>query len=405
MAKTVVALYDSFSDAEQVRRDLVDEGFSQGAISLISHDVTGGDTLAGGDTTLVDRLTDMEVPWDEAEYYAEGVRRGGALVTVRAEDDEVDLAVDIMERYVSVDVEQRSAQWREGGWTGYDQDAAPYTTEGIDRERDLYAAGSADTGLTTDRDIAADYDTVSDRDVVADRDVATDYGATADRGATTDRYTVGAGDQETVEVVEEELQVGKRQVERGGVRVHTHVTERPVEEQVRLREEHATVERRPVDRPATEADLDAFREETIEVTETVEEPVVSKRARVVEEVVISKEISERTETVRDTVRRTDVDVEDLEGGQVRGGRDFEAYDADFRRDYETSFADRGYAYEDYAPAYRYGHDLATHDYYRGRNWEEIEPEARRDWEERNTGTWDEFKDAVRRGWERVTGRY
>jgi uncharacterized protein (TIGR02271 family) len=115
-----------------------------------------------------------------------------------------------------------------------------------------------------------------------------------------------------VPVVEEELQVGKREVERGGVRVESRVEERPVEEQVTLREEHVRVERRPVDRPVGDAE-GLFREGTLEVSERAEVPVVAKEARVVEEVVVNKEVGERTETVRDTVRRTDVNVEEVEG--------------------------------------------------------------------------------------------
>ena len=113
-----------------------------------------------------------------------------------------------------------------------------------------------------------------------------------------------------IPVVEEELQVGKREVERGGVRVESRVEERPVEERVELREERVNVERRPVDRPVADAEH-LFKEGTIEVTEKSEEAVVSKQARVVEEVVVNKEVGERTETVQDTVRRTDVDVQEV----------------------------------------------------------------------------------------------
>jgi uncharacterized protein (TIGR02271 family) len=114
-----------------------------------------------------------------------------------------------------------------------------------------------------------------------------------------------------IPVVEEELHVGKRQVQRGGVRVYSHVTERPVEEQVRLREEHVRVQRNPVDRPASAADFEAFKEGSIELTETAEEAVVAKQARVVEEVRVGKDVTERTQTVKDKVRRTEVDVEQL----------------------------------------------------------------------------------------------
>ena len=125
------------------------------------------------------------------------------------------------------------------------------------------------------------------------------------------------GQTAAIPVVEEEIAIGKREVERGGVRVRTEVEERPVQEQVNLREEHVRVERRPVDRPASEADINRAQQAgTLEVREKAEEAVVQKQARVVEEVVVGKEATERTETVRDTVRRTDVEVEETGGSST-----------------------------------------------------------------------------------------
>lgn len=127
-----------------------------------------------------------------------------------------------------------------------------------------------------------------------------------------------------VPVVEEQIRIGKRTVEGGGVRVHSRVKEVPVEESVRLREERVHVERRPADRPVTDADMRAIKEGDIEVTERSEEAVVAKSARVVEEVVVNKEVVERDETVRDSVRRTEVEVEKLEGRVEKGkGRKIE----------------------------------------------------------------------------------
>ena len=120
-----------------------------------------------------------------------------------------------------------------------------------------------------------------------------------------------------IPVVEEQVQVGKRQVERGGVRVSKRVDERPVEADVNLREERVNVKRMPANRPASEADMRAFEEGSIELTEHAEVPVVGKQARVVEEVVVGKDVRERTEKVRDTVRRTDVKVEDSRGAKRR----------------------------------------------------------------------------------------
>ena len=122
---------------------------------------------------------------------------------------------------------------------------------------------------------------------------------------------------ETIPVVEEQLNVGKRAVEGGRVRVRSYVVEQPVQEQVDLRDERVSVERRPVDRPLTGADRDrAFQERTIEAEEKSEEAVVNKEARVKEELVVNKDVNQRTETVSDTVRRTEVDVED----ERRAGR-------------------------------------------------------------------------------------
>ncbi len=133
---------------------------------------------------------------------------------------------------------------------------------------------------------------------------------------TTERRDSNQGEI-SIPIIEEELQVGKRAVETGGVRVETSITERPVEETVTLREENVVVDRRPVDRAVTDADLSAVKEGDLTVTERAEQAVVGKQARVVEEVVIGKETSERTETVQDNVRRTEVDVEELSGDQMK----------------------------------------------------------------------------------------
>jgi len=123
--------------------------------------------------------------------------------------------------------------------------------------------------------------------------------------------TRAANEGETVlPVIEEQLAVGKRTVERGGANVRTTVKETPVEKSVTLREENVTVERRPVDRAVENAPA-AFKEGTIEVTEMAEVPVIAKQAHVVEEVVVGKNITEREETVRDTVKRTDVQVDEV----------------------------------------------------------------------------------------------
>ncbi|TXK49824.1 DUF2382 domain-containing protein [Pontibacter qinzhouensis] len=125
---------------------------------------------------------------------------------------------------------------------------------------------------------------------------------------TTDISDTGTG---SIPIIEEDLQVGKRTIETGGARIRSKITERPVEEDITLREESVYVNREPVNRPASESDLDTFKEGEIEITEHTEVPVVSKEANVVEEVTIRKEVEEHEETIRDTVHKTDVEITEL----------------------------------------------------------------------------------------------
>jgi uncharacterized protein (TIGR02271 family) len=114
-----------------------------------------------------------------------------------------------------------------------------------------------------------------------------------------------------LQVIEERLRVGKRQVEQGGVRVSSHVTDSPAQAQVQLKEEHVEVTRRVVDRTATATDLANLTNRTVDVVERAEVAVVAKEARVVEEVVVKRDVEERNETVNETVRRKDVEVRDI----------------------------------------------------------------------------------------------
>jgi hypothetical protein len=293
MARTVVALYDDFASANAAVRELTDNGIPRDDISLLASDATGeygryvtGDAametsataqgagvgagigavigglgglliglgalaipgigpvlaagplaaaltglagagagaVAGGITGgLIGALVDMGVPEETAQYYAEGIRRGGTLVTVRTDDTMTDRAVDILNRHDPIDINERVSQWRESGWAGFDPNAQPYRAE---------EAAS---------------------DVVSGRSYS----------------------------------------------------------------------------------------------------------------------------------------------------DFTVYDTGFRNHFASSMVGSGYTYEQYQPAYRYGYDLATDTRYRDRDWDDVEMEARRYWEERNPGTWDRIKSAVRHAWEEV----
>ena len=164
--------------------------------------------------------------------------------------------------------------------------------------------GETDTTTTTTEETVTTGATGYDR-------LAED--TTARTGGYVAGYTRAANENEvTVPIIEERLAVGKRTVESGAARVRTTITETPVEQQVNLREEHLHVERHAVDRAVGDVP-NAFKEGEITITEHGEVPVIAKEARVVEEVTIGKEATERVETVRDTVKRTEVDVDELDG--------------------------------------------------------------------------------------------
>jgi uncharacterized protein (TIGR02271 family) len=128
-------------------------------------------------------------------------------------------------------------------------------------------------------------------------------------GLSNENRSTSTDENTTVPIIKENIEIGKEEVERGGIRLRSRIVENEVKKDVNLREENVNVERTAVDRPASEADI---KEREIEMLQTKEVPVVNKEARVVEEVSLNKEVNEREETVRDTVRNTDVDIEKLD---------------------------------------------------------------------------------------------
>jgi hypothetical protein len=327
MTRTVVALFEDFNHANAALRELVDNGFSRDDISMIASDSegeygryvetgrqedvdtsgaaqgagvgagigaaigglgglliglgaltipgigpviaagplaaaltglagAGAGAVAGGVTGgLIGALVDMGVPEETAQYYAEGVRRGGHLITIRTADHMTDRAVEILNRHNPTDINERASQWRQEGWTGFDPDSESYRT-------------------------------------TAERDRRTGFEGTHD-------------------VDEDDLRYQRTDMDTG-----------------------------------------------LEGTGTGE------------------------------------------GYQTTDYSDFTTYDDRFRNHFQSSYT-TDHTYEQYQPAYRYGYDLATDERYMRRNWDEIEPEARTRWDERNPGTWEQFKSAVRHAYEEI----
>jgi uncharacterized protein (TIGR02271 family) len=264
MSRTVTAFFDSRSEAEAARDRLTRSRITAENVRIVDQGNSApGD---GKEKGFFDAMREFFLPEADRHAYGEGIGRGGFLLCARVEESQADEAIAILEESSSVDFDAREQQWRSEGW------APPASTAG-------YASGDPDRAV----------------------------------------------DEEHIPIVEEKLKVGKREVARGGARVRSYIRETPVHEQVSLREEHVSVERRPVDRKLSQEELargDMLRDREIEMTETTEEAVVAKEARAREELVIKKTADERVEQIDETVRRTEVEVDEIGGRGQRPAMGF-----------------------------------------------------------------------------------
>lgn len=135
------------------------------AVALSTLTGAGVGAVAGGVTGgLLGALIGLGIPEEEAGYYAEGVRRGGVLVTVQADEANTEQILDVLNHYDPIDVHQRATQWREQGWTGFDPNAAPFSREGMDAERQMYRSSDYDSSVSSSTGITSDlsgFDTES----------------------------------------------------------------------------------------------------------------------------------------------------------------------------------------------------------------------------------------------------
>lgn len=249
----IVAAFENADRARAAREALAAAGIDAANIELLEN------------RSDLDNWTAMKrhaVPDEDAHLYAEGLGRGHSLLVIRGAAGEHDRIMQVLGRFNPIDIDDHGAEWRKAGWSGLHPGKAAWDA------RQQTSTGSKTSAETPQ------------------------------------------AQEQVVPVFEERLNVGKRVVEQGHVRVRVYTVEHPVQEGVTLREERVAVERRPLDRPASSMPGEAFKDRTIDVTTHREEPIIAKEARVKEEVVVRQEADQRTETVRDTVRQTEVEVED-----------------------------------------------------------------------------------------------
>src|SRR5450830_1506606 len=410
MQHTLIAVFDNRNDAQAAKDELYAAGFSG---AEIRQNEAAGTSPAGSPGTATQQndtgfgagirhfFADLFGADDtQGSRYADAVARGQHVLTlVTISEQEVERAADIVERHGPVDI---------------DEEASGQSLTGAQLAGGTAAAAGA--GLSAG---------MSQQSAGSSNVQGSVGGQSSVQGGTqTGMQGSQQGSQQRAEgtvlpVVEEELRVGKRQVQRGGVCIFQRVVETPVHESLTLREEHISIERRPVDQPISAAEVASFEDKSIELRETAEEAVVEKSARVVEEVVVGKQVSEHEQQIADTVRRTEVEVEQLGAGAASttgaagsagtgSAQDSAMLDADdnasFRQHYEANYGGSGRGYQDYLPAYSYGSTMAAADHYRSKAWNDVEPSLRQDWESRHPGSaWEHFKAAIRHGWDKIRG--
>jgi uncharacterized protein (TIGR02271 family) len=276
MQEHIVALFESYDNAVSAARALEGIGVPASAIRRYAadeanqtvrrpeHDRAGGGFwawLLGEEGPQVTYSPDQR----DGELYQQRVDQGATVLAVTVADDTlIHRAVEVIEAHDPVEIEEETEE---------DQDA------GSDVSAPVAQSANPSTG----------------------RVAAVDTQQPATTGAT------GTDREERIPLAEEELEVGKRTIDRGVTRIRRYVVETPVEREVALQGQTVTIERRrPIDSGAI--GTGAFEERVVEVRETEEVPVVSKKAHVAEEVVLHREDTERRETVRDTVRRDEVEI-------------------------------------------------------------------------------------------------
>ncbi len=513
MEKTVVALFDNLDGAQGAVQQLLEAGFSRDDISVVrtnqqgdytsgnvveasEHDASGAaagagigavlgglagllvglgalaipgigpviaagpiaTTLAGaglGAATggLVGALADAGVPEPDAGAYAEGVRRGGTLVTVRAGEERVSQATEVLNRFSPVDINQRTGEWETSGYSGHAASAGPYST----------SSGAPHTHQA--EEMAQEKPSPIDPSQSPDYRAQTGYtgensGGSAE-GAGTLGYT-GAGTtyQGTGTFTSNTEPSGSDSgTVYGGGDSYTNDMDKP----------NPSDKTESPDRVGSSnwADEDSvMRSGHGEMSTstgfsgqgggTYEAPGDAGRKQDADPTVHPRSSEGDYQARRDFARGSQTEQENQgQGGMIETGRgtygsqgqNFEPsrglseglvapgaggssgddmgttgvtfrsgpaagqpagiddFDSDFRSHYERNYrgsAGVEYGYERYRPAYQYGGQLGQQ--YQGQAWNDFESSARTDWERSHPNdAWQDFRAAIYEGWERFRG--
>lgn len=355
-----------------------------------------GATVGG----LVGLLVESDVDEGQAQLYAEGVRRGGTLVVVQADAEEAQRAEQILERRGPVDLEERSAGWRSRGWPGYSAERGPYSMDEIELEQNFYTfepvfrrhyertvTGQGHPYSRYEPAYYYGYDLVA-RGGYHDREwheIETEV-----------RRDWESRDQGTWEEFGSAVRHAweeARQALMGEYWYYEDYEDWQPDFREHYEANYANSGRSYLDFDfAYRYGYNLVTDERYEGREwSALEPEAQREWQTLGRGTW-EDFREAVEYAWRTVR----EAFDAEG-------DYDTYAESFRRHYTSNYGTAGYTYDEYEPAYRYGYDLATSEYYRDQSWDDIEPEVRRNWQEQTDSPWEAFRDAVRHAWREATG--
>jgi uncharacterized protein (TIGR02271 family) len=316
--KTLSAIFDAEQDAKRAQDRLYHLGIGEADVRVVGRSA-GASAQPEEHHGMWESIKEFFMFDQDKHVYSEGVRRGGYLLTARVDDGEIDAATQALQESGPVDLDTRTTEWQAEGWQPH-RDATTYGTQG-----NLAYPTQSDLTLGAQGGAQSAGNQIEDTEDVRTQ-LGADSGTQGGEAYRTRSDSASSGtlrdgtSEEAIPVINESLKVGKREVNRGTVRVSSRIVEEPVHEEVRLREDRVEVERRPVigeGRTANAMADGALQNRTIEVSEMAEEAVVAKEARVTEEVVVKKFQGERTQGVDDTVRHTEVQVDDGRTGESK----------------------------------------------------------------------------------------
>ncbi|WWO98759.1 MAG: YsnF/AvaK domain-containing protein [Candidatus Dasytiphilus stammeri] len=248
----IVTLFDNAEHAQSAKDNLLKAGFSAYDISLIDESQLRAANILSHEDDIWQRLFGNGLTEEESKVYAKALETGGVILILRTSEEDTPRAMGILNACQVVDMSE--------------------TVTCIDKN---HQSQHDECKYSEDK-----HQSISNEDNCDD----------------------------ILQLAEEQLEVGKKIVKEGSTRVRRFVTEKDVEVEVPLHEEHATIFRRSINKNKCPDKFD-WSDTVVEITETTEKPVVNKTAHIVEEIIVRKEGRDRIEKIHDTVRKQEVKIE------------------------------------------------------------------------------------------------